>query len=227
MTARIRWLLLLATSALVVVAAGAYGVVSFLDYQQRQSGPSAVDTVASTSIPAGPRVVFRNTAAGQGYGLVASVPLDDPSGRRVVTERSCDRVYQTEQATMCLRTNRGIATTFEAVLLDAAGRELDSWPLPGVPSRTRISADSSLAASTSFITGMSYATVGFSTQTVIRGADGRDFGNLEDFTTLIDGERLLAVDRNFWGVTFDQDGTTFYATAASGSTTWLVRGDLA
>ncbi|HEU4807387.1 MAG TPA: hypothetical protein VFT01_03935, partial [Homoserinimonas sp.] len=160
-----------------------------------------------------------------GYGMVASVTLDDPSGERVVTEQACDRVYQTGQATMCLRTNRGIATTFEAVLLDRAGKDLDSWPLPGVPSRTRISPDSELVASTSFVTGMSYATVGFSTQTVIRSVDGRDFGNLEDFTTLIDGERLLAVDRNFWGVTFGPDGT-FYATAASGSQTWLVRGDL-
>jgi Tol biopolymer transport system component len=34
------------------------------------------------------------------------------------------------------------------------------------------------------------------------------------------------VDRNFWGVTFADDDNTFYATAASGSTTWLMRGSL-
>lgn len=225
MTTRIRWLVLLAIATVVVAAAATYGAMSFLGYQERQSGPSAVDVVTATSPPTGPRVVFRNTAAGQGYGMVASVALDDPSGERIVTEQACDRVYQTTQATVCLQTNRGIATTFEAVLLGAAGEELDSWPLPGVPSRTRISPDSELVASTSFVTGMSYATVGFSTQTVIRTVDGRDFGNLEDFTTLIDGERLLAVDRNFWGVTFGP-GSTFYATAASGSQTWLVRGEL-
>jgi Tol biopolymer transport system component len=34
------------------------------------------------------------------------------------------------------------------------------------------------------------------------------------------------VDRNFWGVTFADDDDTFYATAPSGSTTWLMRGSL-
>ncbi|MEX1079882.1 MAG: hypothetical protein WED09_12340 [Homoserinimonas sp.] len=226
MTTRIRWMALLAVATVVIAAAATYGVMSFLGYQERQSNPSAVDVVASTSPPTGPRVVFRNTAPGQGYGLVASVALDDPSGERVLTEQACDRVHQADRVTICLRTNRGIATTFEAVLLGPAGAELDSWPLPGIPSRTRVSPDSELVASTSFVTGMAYATVGFSTQTVIRGADGEDFGDLEDFTTLIDGETLVAVDRNFWGVTFGPDGNTFYATAASGSQTWLVRGDL-
>jgi hypothetical protein len=226
MSPRIRWLTLVMIALVVIGGAGAYAVMSFIGYQERQSAPSPVDVVAATAVPGGPRVVFRNTAAGDGYGMVASVPLDDPSGPRTVSERACDRVDQTEDATVCLRTNRGIVTTFEAVLFNRAGTEQDSWPLPGVPSRTRISADSSLVASTSFVTGMSYATVGFSTQTVIRSADGVDFGNLEDFATTIDGARLLAADRNFWGVTFAADGNTFYATAASGEATWLVRGDL-
>ena len=227
MSSRIRWLMLLTIALVVVGGAGAYAVVSYIGYQDRQSAPSPVDVATATGDPDGPRIVFRNTAAGSGYGLVASVALDDPNGARAVSDRTCDRVDQTEEATLCLRTNRGIVTTFEAVLFDRAGAELDSWPLPGVPSRTRISADSTLVASTSFVTGMSYATVGFSTQTVIRSSGGRDFGNLEDFATTIDGTRLQAADRNFWGVTFADDGNTFYATAASGDSTWLVRGDLA
>ena len=226
MSSRIRWLALLSIAAVVLAGAGAYGVMSFIGYQERRSAPSSVEAVTATVAPTGPRVVFRNTAGGSGYALVASVALDDPTGPRTVSDRACDRVDQTEQATICLRTNRGIVTTFEAVLLDQDGAEVDSWPLPGVPSRTRMSPDATLLASTAFVTGMSYAIVGFSTQTVIRGVDGRDFGNLEDFATIIDGERLLAADRNFWGVTFAADGNTFYATAASGPSTWLVQGDL-
>jgi hypothetical protein len=226
MMPRSRWLALLAIAVVVLAAAAAYGVTSFIHYQQRQAARSSVDLVASTAAPEGPRVVFRNTAPGQGYGLVAAVALEDPAGARTVSGLACDRVYQTERNGVCLRTNRGIVTSFDAVLTDASGKEVDAWPLPGVPSRTRISADSSLVASTSFITGMSYATVGFSTQTVIRGTDGRDFGNLEDFTTLIDGQNLTAADLNFWGVTFGADDNEFYATAASGAKTWLVRGDL-
>ena len=43
----------------------------------------------------------------------------------------------------------------------------------------------------------------------------------------MDGKPVLGADRNFWGVTFVPDDTTFYATAASGGRTWLVKGDLA
>ena len=213
-------------ATLVLAGAVAYGVASFIGYQERQAAPSTVDLTAPTATPKGPRIVFQNTAIGQAYGLVAAVPLDDPAGARSVDKLACDRVYQTEKNLVCLRTNRGVVTTFEAVLFDASGKQLDSWPLPGVPSRTRISPDSRLVASTAFITGVSYDFVGFSTQTIIRGTDGRDFGNLEDFTTLVDGQRLTATDRNYWGVTFGADDNEFYATAASGGKTWLVRGDL-
>ena len=36
-------------------------------------------------------------------------------------------------------------------------------------------------------------------------------------------QKLTAADRNFWGVTFGADDNVFYATAASGGHTWLVR----
>jgi hypothetical protein len=224
---RMRWLVLGVIAALVLAGAIAFGVSAFLRYQQRSSAASPVDIVQASPMSGGPRVVFRNTSTGQGYGMVASVPLDDPAGARTVWNHDCDRVYASAENLACLRIQRGIATTFEAVLYDRSGAKQDSWALPGIPSRTRISADSSLVASTAFVTGMSYATVGFSTQTVIRGTDGKNYGNLESFTTLIDGAKLTAPDRNFWGVTFGADDNTFYATAASGGHTWLVRGDLA
>jgi hypothetical protein len=227
MKAKTRWIALLVIAAVVLGGAIAYGITAFVGYQQRQSAPSAADAVSSSAAPTGPRVVFRNTAPGQGYGLVASVSLQDPAGQRTLAREACDRVYETGQDLLCLRVDRGVLTTFEAVLFDSSGKRLSSWALPGIPSRARISADSRLVSSTAFITGMSYATVGFSTQAVIRGTDGHDYGNLEDFTTLIDGKRLTASDRNYWGVTFSSDDNIFYATAASGGKTWLVRGDLA
>ncbi len=226
MKGRTQWLALSSIAVIVLAGAIAYGTISFVKYQQRQSAPSVVKTITATAGASGPRVVFRNTAIGQGYGLVASVPLSNPTGPRTVTNRACDRVYETQQDVACLQIRRGVVTTFEAVVFDVSGKQLDSWPLPGIPSRTRISPDSRLVASTAFITGMSYAAVGFSTQTVIRGTDGTDYGNLEDFTTLIDGKKLTTLDRNFWGVTFGADDNMFYATAASGGKTWLVRGDV-
>ena len=124
---------------------------------------------------------------------------------------------------MLAHIDRGVLTSFNATLFDSAGKQMKSWPLPGIPSRTRISADSKLVAQTSFVTGSSYGTVGFSTQTTISQVNGVDYGNLEDFTFLVDGQKVTAADRNFWGVTFASDDNTFYATAASNNRTWLVR----
>ena len=44
---------------------------------------------------------------------------------------------------------------------------LASWPLAGIPSRTRVSPDGVFVASTAFVTGHSYAGGGFSTETRI------------------------------------------------------------
>lgn len=226
MTTRLRGWLVAAITVVLLGGAVGYGIYAFNDYRARADAPSQADTATAPTAATGPRVVFRNTAAGDGYGLVASVPLGDPSGARTLTTLACDRVYATEENEMCLHIDRGVLTSFNATLYDAAGTELKSWPLPGIPSRTRISADSTLVAQTSFVTGSSYGSVGFSTQTTISRVNGVDYGNLEDFTFLVDGQKVTAADRNFWGVTFADDGNTFYATAASNYQTWLVRGNL-
>ncbi|MGO4535835.1 hypothetical protein [Leifsonia sp. 2MCAF36] len=227
MTPRVRAWLAGGLTVVLLGGAAVYGVLSFVDYQKRSNAPSQVETVDQSTRATGARIVFRNTASGAGYGMVASVPLNDPAGARTVTREACDRVYATADDQMCLHTDRGVVTTFQATLTDAKGETLKSWPLPGIPSRTRISADSKLVAQTSFITGESYAAVGFSTQTTISSTSGTDYGNLEDFAFLVDGQRVTAADKNFWGVTFASDDNTFYATGASGGKTWLVKGDLA
>ena len=219
-----RWLLS-AVTVLLLGGAVAYGVVAYADYRARSDGFAAEPTAVPT-LPAGPLLVFRSTHQGSDYGTVASVPLADPSAKRTSTGLACDRVYATHDDLMCLHTDSGTTTKFTATLYGAAGDERESWPLPGVPSRTRISADSSLVAQTSFVTGSSYGTSAFSTQTTIAAINGVDYGALEDFTLLVDGVRVTADDRNFWGVTFAGDGNTFFATAASGGHTWLVRGNL-
>ncbi|WP_167137909.1 hypothetical protein [Diaminobutyricimonas sp. TR449] len=224
MNSRRRIALLAAIAAVVLVGATLYGV---LQWQRTQQPPFVASTVPVASGPEldGPRIVFRNTASGEGYGHVAAVPLGNPGAPRSVGDMVCDRVDATSAATICLRTKRGIVTTFEAELYtdQALAR---SWPLAGIPSRTRLSSDGDLVATTSFVTGHSYAAVGFSTETVVTDASGTSHGNLEEFTLTVDGAPLFAIDRNLWGVTFTDDGNTFYATAASGGRTWLVEGDL-
>ncbi|TFC92823.1 hypothetical protein [Cryobacterium sp. TMT4-31] len=226
MTARKRTIAAVLVSAVLLGGAGGYGIVAWAGSQERRTGGNAVQAVTTDTAATGDRIVFRNTASGDGYGLVAFVPLADPAGERSVTAQACDRVYATTVVEMCLHIDRGIVTTFAATLRGADAAELRTWPLPGIPSRTRVSANSRLVAVTAFVTGESYGTVAFSTQTTISTIDGTDYGNLEDFALLVDGERITAADRNIWGVTFGSDDTTFYATAATAGRTWLVRGDL-
>ncbi|MET4637678.1 hypothetical protein [Mycetocola sp. 2940] len=221
-----KWLALALISLVVLGAALVYGVSAYLRYQAKAAAPSEVLTTSAETTNADPQIVFRNTASGEGYGRVAAVPVAAPAATRALSEQACDRVYATTEVMSCLQIKRGVPTTYAATVFDRNGAEVSSRPLPGIPSRTRLSSDGSLVATTSFVTGQSYATVGFSTETVIARPGGESFGNLEHFALWIDGERLMAVDRNIWGVTFAGDGNSFYATAASGGQRWLVQGDL-
>ncbi len=227
MTERAKWYLVALVSVIVIGIAAGVGVVGWFQYQARGSGPSAIAIASSEDWATGDRVVFRNTAAGDGYGQVASVPLSDPQGPRALVDRACDRVAASDDEFVCLRTERGVVPRYTATLYTDEGAQVESWPLSGIPSRARISPDGALIATTSFVTGHSYATVGFSTETVVHTTDGRDLGNLEDYTLIVNGEVVAPVDRNYWGVTFVDD-TTFYATAGltTTGTTYLVRGDL-
>lgn len=229
MTPRVKWLVISLVSVIAIGATVGVGAYAWAQYQQRQNSPSAVDTSTGASMPDGDRILFRNTASGQGYGHVAGVPLTEPDGPRAVLDIACDRVAASLTAISCLRSERGIAPSYNARLYDAAGQAQElEWPLPGVPSRTRFSPDGSLVATTSFVTGHAYASIGFSTETVIhRTSDGESLGSLEEWSLIIDGEPSAPVDRNYWGITFVDD-TTFYATVGMTTIgqTYLVKGDI-
>ncbi|KQR12212.1 hypothetical protein [Cellulomonas sp. Leaf334] len=219
--------ILVAITVVAVLGMGGYAVAAWrADRAATESAPPVSSTALDAVLDA-PHIVFRSTLPGNEYGLVAAVPLDDPGGPRAFTDVACDRVDVAGPAASCLRTIAGIATRWEAEVLDAGWQAVDTWGLPGIPSRTRMSDDGTLVATTSFVTGHSYATVGFSTLTEIHRADGTSLGNVEDYALTVDGEPFTAADRNIWGVTFVGDDE-FYATAASQSAgrTWLVRGSL-
>ena len=216
---RAQRLLVAAAAVLLLGGAAAYGAFQYVEFRSGHDAPSSVQTQVTDVSASTPRLVFRNTAPGAGYGFVAAVPLSDPAGSRSVSPQACDRVDASSDASLCLTIDRGVVTTFTATLFDTDWRPLQSWPLPGVPSRTRFSPDGSKVAFSAFITGESYATVGFSIATRIWPAADGDAVNLEDFALTVNGQAVTNSDRNFWGVTFAQDPDTFYATAASGGQT--------
>jgi WD40-like Beta Propeller Repeat len=184
---------------------------------------SAVELAAVTRVP---HLVFRNTALGAHYGDLALVPLTAPDGPRAVVTQSCDRVYARAGSTFCLRADRGLVTTYQAVILGADWQPTVQQPLAGLPSRARISPDGSLVASTTFVFGDSYTNPGqFSTRTLISRRDGSLVADLEQYV-VHDGDRTIsAADKNLWGVTFADDDR-FYVTVASGGHTWLAAGSI-
>ncbi len=224
-----RGLAFLAISTVTVALTTGYVVVEGGSRNARFDAPPSVPGTAVAAVDDGPRLVFRHTGIDDHYGQVAVVALDDPGGPRAFTGVACDRVYATPTDVSCLRAERGLLPRFDQVLLDDDWSVTGTVALRGIPSRTRLSPDGSLAASTSFVSGHSYVQSGFSTVTEIRSVDdpaGGDRGNLETFRLVVDGRTVDARDRNVWGVTFVDD-RTFYATAATGGHVYLVRGDLA
>lgn len=230
MTTRQRLLVLLVAALVVITGTTAYALAALHRSRAVSSRAPSVPTASGETLT-GPRLVFRHTGLDQEYGVVAEVPLSDPGGPRTFTDLSCDRVYAVATAATCLRTKRGVVTTFEELDLDSSWNVTGTTDLPGIPSRTRLSADGRLAASTTFVNGHSYMTTGFSTATEIHrvasAAGEKSYGNLEQFTLYLDGKRSAPTDRNIWGVTFAADDNTFYATVATHGVTYLARGDLA
>ncbi len=226
MSTRVRLLAFVAIVVALVAGAGIYVVKERREVgAQRAADPDAAQAPVE-SVVDGPRIVFRHTGLDREYGIVAVVTLDDPGGARAFTGVACDRVAAGPEGASCLVTDAGVTTTFEAQELDADWQQVASSPLPGVPSRTRLSPDGTLVATTVFVNGHSYMSTGFSTATEVHEfAGGLRWGNLEKFDLVLEGRPVNPVDRNIWGVTFVDD-ETFYATVATGDRTWLVEGDL-
>lgn len=210
----------------VAVAALLTGARSADEARKPTSATRLDKALDAAVVRAGPNIVFRSTAHGPTYGRLGVVPLSKPDGPRALLPQQCLRVYATATAGVCLDAKPGLVPGYRAMFLDASlstGREV---PLIGLPSRARLSPDGTLAATTTFVEGHSYADGGFSTATVVYDSrSGRSVGNLEDFTVFRAAKRFQAADLNVWGVTF-ADRDRFYATVASGSKTWLAEGSL-
>ena len=183
MTTRLRIGLLVAI-CLVLVGASAVVVVRARSVQQQLASAPTQPTVSLAAVSTGPRIVFRNMALGPNYGQVAVVPLADPAGARALTALACDRVFATSARTLCLASDRGLVTTYSATVFDNATDAATPIPLTGSPSRARLSDDGHLSATTSFVAGDSYTSVGFSTRTVITTLAPRTSADLEDFTLI-------------------------------------------
>lgn len=221
-----RRLALATVTALCLLGAIGYLALAALD-------PSPVSTDA------------RPQAAGSGLSgaqlMVRAVDRDDPrlNGRVFAIgggqprelaggELECARVYFAAGHGLCLATAES-GVDYEATILDADLQPTGTVGLAGLPSRARVSPDGRYGAMTVFVNGHEYLGAGgFSTATTIVDLEkGEELGNLESFEVIRDGERIEAVDFNFWGITFDpEDSDHFYATLRTGDHYYLVEGSV-
>ncbi|WP_084265845.1 TolB family protein [Actinomadura macra] len=180
----------------------------------------------SVELPKGRLIVFRSLRPGSAFGHVAALPAADLSRERVVLPTRCERTAASSAGGLCLRQTRNPIQLFAAELLDTRLRPGKQVPLNGIPSRARISDDGRYYATTAFVTGHSYLSDGFSTETVIGRIGGDPVGNVEQFTFLLNGQPNANEDRNVWGVTFVPGGERFFATVATQNRRYLVEGDI-
>ena len=170
-------------------------------------------------------VLLRHTALDESFGVASVQRLSVDDDERRATPLRCDRLHFAVDRGVCLTTDR-FYTTHSVMVFDDEFTPIHRLPLSGVPSRVRLSPDGRLAAVTVFVSGDSYADEGFSTVTSIVDtySGERRVPNLEEFEVRRNGTRFLAVDFNFWGVTFAADSDRFYATLGTGGAVYLVEG---
>lgn len=201
----------------------------------RTSGGTATDirTKPISTMPGGALLLFTNAAPGPLFGRIAAepLPLTDtaPSDTvRLVAPLSCERVHYAAGAGVCMKSDEtSLPVRYFAELFDRTFAPTHTIPLTGPPIRARISPDGRRAALTVFESGHSYADAAFSTRTiVVDTASGARMADLEDFAVQKDGQAFKAVDFNFWGVTFADDGDSFFATLKTGSERYLVKGSI-
>jgi len=172
---------------------------------------------------------FRANALGENYGKVAVAPLNHLDQRQYAADLYCDRVDFSSENGVCLHADRGSLTTQYAIGFNDQMQRLWSLKLNGLPSRVRLSPSGRLAGITIFLSGQSYTSLNFATQTmIVKAATGEVVvDNLETFSVTRNGAEFKSKDFNFWGVTFARDENRFYATLWTAGNTYLVQADLA
>jgi hypothetical protein len=186
----------------------------------------SVDAATLTRLRRQPHVLFRNTDLGPENGRVFLSLRASAREEKYATPLSCERVDFSGGHGVCLIADRGLHTTYRATVFGRDFEELHQLPLPGIPSRVRLSPSGHLAGITVFVSGDSYASGSFSTRaTIVETATGKVLGDLEQFAVTRDGQPFTAVDFNFWGITFADDGRLF-ATLQTGGRRYLIEADV-
>lgn len=218
MTARLRLLVLVAVAVALTIGVTGYVLRS-------RGDAAAVAPSGAVRLDAPGRILFRDTAAGAGFGQVASVSAAGPDGARTTGGLLCDRLYAAHGTGICLQRKGPVPATYVTVL-DSGLHRVRQVRTAGFPNRARVSASGRMLSWTTFVQGDSYLRDDFSTRTsILDTRTGRLTDGIEGIPLTLDGRPYHAADVNYWGVSFAADDNTFYATVRTGGSTYLVQGD--
>jgi len=181
-----------------------------------------------TALMAEPHVVFKSTDTCPTNGDVEVVPTSKPDGPRAIAPIKCDRVAAVATGGVCLRIdNSSFFAKYSGAIFDHNFQVTHTFPLPGLPSRARMSPDGHWAAMTVFVHGDSYSSAAFSTRTMFVDTNtGFATEDLEKFRVTDNGKDVKSVNRNYWGVTFTDDSDHFYATLGRNNDIQLIEGSV-
>ena len=220
---------LLITGVCTLVALAIVVVPLLSDDSSGDGVHSIAGPLASPAARTVPYVAFQNAAGGSGGPHLELAPLADRTQPLTVTPLRCQRLDIAGGHGLCLMAEAAtLRTAFKVQIFDPDFNVQHTLSLGGLLSRARVSPDGRYGSVTAFLSGHSYATNGqFSTSTTLLDlTTGRKLYDLEKLSITKDGKPFRAVDFNYWGVTFTNDGKRFYVTLASGHKTYLVEADL-
>jgi hypothetical protein len=183
-------------------------------------------TAVTKNLFSSPHIIFRSLDPGADYQRIAYLPVGQPRAHRRVASQRCLRVAAAARQAVCLRASLNPTKPYDVVSLNDRLEPVGDQSLGGIPSRARVSSDGGRWATTVFVSGHSYTSISFSTETILHDRDGKTSRNLENYAFILRGARDNAADRNVWGVTFAGDPAKFFATVATGGLTYLARGDV-
>jgi hypothetical protein len=192
-------------------------------------GPGAAPiktTVASSVAPEDEAtLLFVSMIPDRTSGSLAVAPLSDPASIRAIAGLRCERVYYAGGRGICI--TRGLLNSaYVEKIFDSRFHVERHIPVPGVPSRARVSADGRYGASTMYVPGDEDEDENFSTRTSIVDLEtGKEVVDLDRLPVTKGGKPFSSRDLNFTGVTFAADDH-FYASLGSGSTSYLLEGSM-
>jgi hypothetical protein len=130
---------------------------------------------------------------------------------------------------VCLSEDAGLVASYTATFFDAddpGQRDIKSYAIPR-PSRAQVSADGSLATTTSFITGASYEDITGETSTVVTidAFDEKKLTGVNQFEVDAPEARYFDENRKFWGLSFI-DNNEFYITGLFGNEPEIMLGNI-